>query len=92
MTKSYNNNKLTVVSVEVGLAGTDAQNLPPIGKNFENSYNGRVYFPSVSFWDKITQCQEVPLLLAGLTAAANISPTGNLLLAQERSSCRLNFF
>jgi len=28
----------------------DAQNLPPIGKNFENSYNGRVYFQRMKYW------------------------------------------
>jgi hypothetical protein len=37
----------------------DAQNLPPIGKNYENSYNGRVYFQSVKYWDCLSESERV---------------------------------
>jgi hypothetical protein len=37
----------------------DAQNLPPIGKNYENYYNGRVYFQSVKYCGSLSESQRV---------------------------------
>jgi len=38
---------------------TDVQNMPPTGKNYENSYNGRVYFLRMKYWDCLSESERV---------------------------------